>query len=436
MPKFVATIIFSILTIASSTAFGEDNAKLLEAYHAASRLGYGPLPGDLEAIAAVGPVSWAKNIANGLMASDDEALSIATRARPALKMGAKELLENPQAMGQYLVEHGEMTVIERTSSKNQIMERMVPFWMEVFNPPTSTQTERALAASFEREIARKFWNAPFFSIFSRAVRHPAMLRSEDPLIDGKESEAATGIKAKRIARAAFGPENAVADSDIKALAAVFSGWRPARAKEESLRGFIFDPGMHRLAPKTVFGIPLLGMKGQAEGEAAIQIMSIHPLVAERFAKAFARHFVADAPPPSIVFDLTKTFISSSGNTRKMIDAVVSHADFWSLENRFSKLRPPFEAAIAAIRAAGVVPLWPRDATAASDGSFDYPSFAAKFCSKGAVLVMDGDKTARASESNVKMALSPIFTREEREAIASSSSPACSMLANKAFYSQR
>jgi uncharacterized protein (DUF1800 family) len=68
---------------------------------------------------------------------------------------------------------------------------------------------------------------------------------------------------------------------------------------------------------------------------------------------FARHFVADRPPPALVERLTRRFRETGGNLKELAKVLVTSPEAWS-EPR-GKIKRPGEWIIGALRATGVMP---------------------------------------------------------------------------------
>ena len=76
---------------------------------------------------------------------------------------------------------------------------------------------------------------------------------------------------------------------------------------------------------------LYDQNGVAQGEAALADIARHPSTANFIATKFARHFVADDPPPALVARLTDVFTKTDGDLK----AFSSH---WSIPRRPGKRR--------------------------------------------------------------------------------------------------
>jgi uncharacterized protein (DUF1800 family) len=93
--------------------------------------------------------------------------------------------------------------------------------------------------------------------------------------------------------------------------------------------------------------------GVAQGEAALADLARHPSTAKFIATKFARHFVADDPPPALVARLSEVFGKSGGDLKALAMALVDSNEAWQMP--MAKLRSPYEFLVAIGRLLGRVP---------------------------------------------------------------------------------
>ncbi len=87
--------------------------------------------------------------------------------------------------------------------------------------------------------------------------------------------------------------------------------------------------------------------GVAQGESALADIARHPSTAKFIATKFARHFVADDPPPALVARLRDVFRKSDGDLRALTVALLDSDEAW--QTPLTKLRSPYEFLVAAGR---------------------------------------------------------------------------------------
>jgi uncharacterized protein (DUF1800 family) len=131
---------------------------------------------------------------------------------------------------------------------------------------------------------------------------------------------------------------------------VLTGWTWVAFGEPSHGGeFVFVKRMHEPGEQTVIGktYPDTGVN---QGRAVLADLARQPATAVHIAHKFARHFVADQPPPSLVDKLTKSFTDSDGNLKELAKTLIAAEESWTLER--TKLKRPSEWIISALRLTG------------------------------------------------------------------------------------
>jgi uncharacterized protein (DUF1800 family) len=107
--------------------------------------------------------------------------------------------------------------------------------------------------------------------------------------------------------------------------------------------------MHEPGEQTVIGkaYPDTGM---TQGRAVLADLAQQPATAAHIAYKFARHFVADQPPPPLVDKLAKSFSDSDGNLKELAKTLIAAEESWTLER--TKLKRPSEWITSALRLTG------------------------------------------------------------------------------------
>ena len=142
--------------------------------------------------------------------------------------------------------------------------------------------------------------------------------------------------------------------DVTSLARIITGWTYAgRQGQFGAPGtFVFNanahqPGAHRVMGKTYEA------NGVAQGEAVLADLARHPSTAKFIAAKFARHFVADDPPPALVARLAEMFTKTDGDLKAMSMALVDSDEAW--KTPLTKIRSPYEFLMAIGRLLGRIP---------------------------------------------------------------------------------
>jgi uncharacterized protein (DUF1800 family) len=75
-----------------------------------------------------------------------------------------------------------------------------------------------------------------------------------------------------------------------------------------------------------------------QGRAVLADLARHPATAQHIAQQLASHFIADAPPPSLVAKLAKSFNDSDGNLKEVARTLVAADESWTPQRQ--KLKSP------------------------------------------------------------------------------------------------
>jgi uncharacterized protein (DUF1800 family) len=241
------------------------------------------------------------------------------------------------------------------------VERLVVFWSNHFCISANKGgLARMWAGSFEREAIRPYVLGRFGNMLKSVEQHPAMLF----FLDNQQSlgpESRAGELRKRglnenLAREimelhTLGVGGGYSQDDVTSLARIITGWTYAgRQGQLGTPGtFAFNanahqPGAQRLLAKTYENT------GVAQGEAALADLARHPSTAKFVASKFARHFVADDPPPALVARLRDVFDKSDGDLKALTTALLDSDEAW--QTPMTKMRSPYEFLVATGRLLG------------------------------------------------------------------------------------
>jgi uncharacterized protein (DUF1800 family) len=244
------------------------------------------------------------------------------------------------------------------------VERLVVFWSNHFCISANKGgIARMWAGSFEREAIRPYVLGRFGDMLKAVEQHPAMLF----FLDNQQSlgpESRAGEIRKRglnenLAREimelhTLGVGGGYSQDDVTSLARIITGWTYAgRQGQLGTPGtFAFNanahqPGAQRLLGKTYENT------GVAQGEAALADLARHPCTAKFIAAKFARHFVADDPPPALVARLQDVFDKSDGDLKALASALLDSDEAW--QTPMTKMRSPYEFLVAIGRLLGRAP---------------------------------------------------------------------------------
>jgi uncharacterized protein (DUF1800 family) len=142
--------------------------------------------------------------------------------------------------------------------------------------------------------------------------------------------------------------------DVTSLARIITGWTFAgRQGQLGVPGsFVFNANAHQPGAQRLLG-RIYQDNGVAQGEVALADIARHPSTAKFIAAKFARHFVADDPPPALVARLQDVFRKSDGDLRALTVALLDSDEAWQAP--LTKLRSPYEFLVATGRLLAQIP---------------------------------------------------------------------------------
>jgi uncharacterized protein (DUF1800 family) len=243
-------------------------------------------------------------------------------------------------------------------------ERLVAFWSNHFCISAHKgELARIWAGSFEREAIRPHVLGRFGDMLKAVEQHPAMLF----FLDNQQSlgpDSRAGQNRKRglnenLAREimelhTLGVGGGYTQDDVTSLARIITGWTFAgRQGQLGTPGtFVFNANAHQPGPQLLLGktYPDIGV---AQGEAALADIARHPSTAKFIATKFARHFVADDPPPVLVARFAEGFRKSDGDLKVLATTLLDSEEAWKPPP--TKIRSPYEYLVATGRLLGQIP---------------------------------------------------------------------------------
>src|SRR5438046_2075731 len=243
-------------------------------------------------------------------------------------------------------------------------ERLVVFWSNHFCISANKGgLARMWAGSFEREAIRPYVLGRFADMLKAVEQPPALLF----FLDNQQSlgpDSRAGKNRNRglnenLAREimelhTLGVGGGYSQDDVTSLANIITGWTFAGRQGQlgAPGSFVFNANAHQPGAQRVMG-KIYDAPGVAQGEAVLADLARHPSTAKFIAGKFARHFVADDPPPALVARLADVFTRTDGDLKALAMALVDSDDAWKAP--LAKMRSPYEFLVASGRLLAQIP---------------------------------------------------------------------------------
>jgi uncharacterized protein (DUF1800 family) len=242
-------------------------------------------------------------------------------------------------------------------------ERLVWFWSNHFCVSADKAGVRPMAGAFEREAIRTHVLGRFGDMLLAVESHPAMLMYLDNARSvGPNSPAGRNRRRglnENLAREilelhTLGVRSVYSQDDVTNFAKVITGWTVVPARRDPQLGgtFNFNPRMHEAGPQTVIG-KRYDAAGVEQGRRVLADIARHPSTANHIARKFARHFIADEPPPALVERLSKRFLDTEGDLKELARTLITSDEAWQAPR--TRIKRPTEWIVATLRAIGSNP---------------------------------------------------------------------------------
>ncbi len=257
-------------------------------------------------------------------------------------------------------------------TERQVNEVMVDFWLNHFNVyMKKSQEEPYYIASYVRDAIRPYALGRFENLLVATASSPAMLQYLDnsasvgpnsPFAQksaaraDKVGQKKTGLN-ENYARElmelhTLGVNGGYTQKDVSEVAKVFTGWTvgsperggtPVEAQ--------YDEKKHEPGSKTVLGVTIKE-NGEREGLEVLHLLANSPQTARFISTKLAIRFVSDDPPSAMIDRMAKTFLSSHGDIRKVLLAMVNSPEFFSRATYRAKIKTPQDFVVSVVRASG------------------------------------------------------------------------------------
>lgn len=343
------------------------------------RLGFGPRPGDRDAIAEIGPEAYIQQQLNPSADAEPTILIRQLGHLSTLELSPVELFrqgaaprrandEQRQRSRVRQVKFSEQAekarIIRALESPNQLQEVMVDFWFNHFNVFVGKSITRLWLGNYEKTAIRPHVLGNFRDLLGATAKHPAMLfyldnwRNTDPNSDGAKGSF-KGLN-ENYARElmelhTLGVDGGYTQADVENLTRILTGWSVVfhnqPAPDDS--GFVFAADRHAPGSKTLLGTTI-AQGGQAEGEKALDLLAAHPSTARNISYKLAQYFVADNPSADLVERLSSRFLETEGDIRAVLQALFSDSEFWNSAHYQKKFKTPYQYTLSMARAVNLV----------------------------------------------------------------------------------
>lgn len=261
----------------------------------------------------------------------------------------KVLMQNRQMIGH---EAMAIKIYRSCYSDAQLAEVLDDFWFNHFNIFWQKGFNPFLIGAYDYEAIRPNVLGQFRDILGAVTKHPSMLIYLDNTNSVKaNSENGKGLNenfAREVMELHTLGVGQYTQKDVTELARILTGWhtRPNT-------GFFFARTHHDINEKVFLGTKFPANGGIEEGEKALDMLASSKITAHHIAYQLCVYFVSDKPSDALVDNITSIFLSSNGDIRATVSAILHSDDFWAHKNRNNKFKNPYQYVISALRATDI-----------------------------------------------------------------------------------
>ncbi len=333
----------------AATVGDTSGAEIDPAFHLLSRAAFGPWPGDVDRVRAMGAGAWVEEQLHPA-GIDDLACDLRARRFDTLHEPADGLWNHEERV--VIEELQRATLLRAIYSHRQLQEVMVGLWTDHLNIDVSKGACGRLKTVDDREVIRPHALGRFRELLRASALSPAML----VYLDGAENRArrAGGRPNENYAREllelhALGVDGGYGQDDVMEAARCLTGWRVNRRWR---RGQVeFDRAAHDDGEKVVLGVRLPAGGGEGDLERLLDVVCAHPSTARHVATKLCRRLVHDDPPAALVSDVARVFLTTQGDLRACVRAALSSEAFGRA--RGARVKRPLRFVVSALRALAV-----------------------------------------------------------------------------------
>jgi len=325
-----------------------DASEIDPSFHLLSRAAYGPWPGDLDRVRAIGSESWIEEQLSP-ETIDDTACDLRARRFETIWHEPGTCYEYKKTvLREEITRH---TLLRALYSKRQLLEVMVGFWTDHLNINLEKGDCIYLKPSDDRLVIRAHALGKFKELIRASATSPAML----VYLDGKENQKrnASDVPNENYAREllelhTLGVDGGYTQTDVYEAARSLTGWRLRTGWRKGT--VYFDPGLHDDGEKRVLGQLIAAGGGMTDVDQLVEIACNHPATARHIATKLARRFVSEDPPASLVKRLATVFTATDGDIKSLLRVVFTSDEFKSAKGL--KFKRPFQYIVSCLRALG------------------------------------------------------------------------------------
>lgn len=329
-------------SVALPTGEAEPTVRLL------NRAAFGPTPGEVEKVAALGAERWVDEQLNPDDA-EETFLTLRLRGLEVFQVHAGE--RGDLADHEILRQLQQAALLRAVYSRHQLRERMAEFWSNHFNIYARKGFGLYFKPTDELDVIRRHALGKFPDLVRASAHSPAMLAYLDNQVNSKRDPRTGAGANENYARElmelhTLGVHGGYTQKDVQEVARCLTGWTIENRFLRARGTFRFDPDVHDNGPKTVLGVPIPPGGGKRDGDRVLEIVSHHPSTARFISSKICRHFLGEAAD-TWTDRLADIYRKTGGDIKAMLRPLLLSDE---LRSGPPILKRPFDFVVSALRA--------------------------------------------------------------------------------------
>ena len=320
-------------------------------FHLLSRAAFGPWPGDLARLKALGRTAW---IDEQLQPAGvrDTACDLRAERFESLHFSAGDAYEfRKPVLREELTRHA---LLRAVYSRRQLFEVMVEFWTDHLNIDLEKGDCIYLKPSDDREVIRRHALGRFRDLIRASATSPAMLvylDGQTNLVRRHSRDRPNENYARELLELhTLGVHGGYTQADVLEAARCLTGWTFDRKRFFALNQgeSYFRADRHDDGEKRVLGHTIPAGGGPRDLELLVDIVCTHPSTARFIAGKLCRRFVGLEPPAALVERVAQAFIRTGGDIPSLLREILLSDEFFA--SRGQLLKRPFRLVVSSLRA--------------------------------------------------------------------------------------
>ena len=305
------------------------------------RAGFGPRPGDVDRVAALGLQAAVESFTR---VSGDAPLTGAEPRDGANPIDAENVWGHDHAWW----------FDRMVRSEHQLVERMTLIWHDWFATTNADVGNNRLMLA-QNAMFRRHALGSFRALTTDVTRDPAMLI----FLNGTENR--RGRPNENYGRELMelftlgADRGAYTETDVRELARALTGWRADWVDPTGWANFRFDPARWDTQAKTLWDGTPHRISGGMDWQDAVRACLEHPLHRSFFVRKLWSAFIPTEPSPATQAALESLYVRSDLEIRPVVEAILAHPDLYATP----LVKPPvvFTAGLLRARSKTVTTSW-------------------------------------------------------------------------------